>query len=213
MSIKILIFSLTLYLINSLKLKMDGKQKKYCFLKSIYQSQDSLKISYLVSSLGAERVDILVTEKFTGREIYRSRNRDNGNYQTPLLNSGDYELCIYPHSQNKFYVTFDFSSQTQSSVLNGLAVDKEVKNMEYGVLELDRLFKNFQEQLNFIIDRRNHHTTILSEIVGEIKIISTIKILILICLSVFQVFVIKKFFGTEKRVTKIKGTFGNNDTL
>ena len=92
---------------------------------------------------------------------------------------------------------------SNSAVTKDLAKDKEVKGIKNGVLDLEKLFNDFEKNLKFIVDRRNHHHTILQDIVGSIKIISGIKILIIILLSIFQVFIITKFFGTNKRVSTI----------
>ena len=92
-----------------------------------------------------------------------------------------------------------------------MAKDKEVKGIKYGVLDLERLFNDFEKNLKFIVDRRNHHHTILQDVVGSIKTISAIKILVIIFLSLIQVFIITKFFGADKRVSTIKA--GTKDLL
>ena len=100
---------------------------------------------------------------------------------------------------------------SDSAVTKDLAKDKEVKGIKNGVLDLEKLFNDFEKNLKFIVDRRNHHHTILKDVVGSIKTISVIKILIIIVLSMFQVFIITKFFGTDKRVTTVKA--GNKEFL
>lgn len=199
--------------ITPIKVKVNEKQRKYCFTKTIFNDQDSLKIYYLITSGKKERLDITLKEKITGRELYREHNKQSGEYQTPLINSGNYEMCLYPQSKNTYYISFEMSSQLESGVLKDLAKDKELKEMEGGVLNLEKLFEEFEKNLNFIVDRRNHHTSILKEMVESIKIISSIKILVLIVLSVFQIVIIRKFFGKEKRVSKIKAKLGDSDIL
>ena len=70
-----------------------------------------------------------------------------------------------------------------------------------------------EKNLKFIADRRNHHHTILQDVASSIKTISNIKILIIISLSLFQIFIVTKFFGTDKRVSTIKAGTGNKDLL
>ena len=43
--------------------------------------------------------------------------------------------------------------------------------------------------------------------INSIKTLSYIKIGILILLSVFQIFVIQRYFGKDKRITKLPGAF------
>ena len=78
----------------------------------------------------------------------------------------------------------------ESAVSKDLAKDKEVKGIKNGVVDLEKLFNDFEKNLKFIVDRRNHHHTILKDIVGSIKTISAIKILIIVLLSIFQVLIL-----------------------
>ena len=128
-----------------------------------------------------------------------------------MLPSGEYTLCFEPRTANKYYITFDMQLTSDSSVNQDLANDKEVKNIKNGVLDLDNLFNEFEKNLKFIVDKRNHHYTILKNAVESLKNITFIKIIIIISLSAFQVFIITKFFKKEKRVSNIKA--GNKDFL
>ena len=149
--------------------------------------------------------------KLVRKILYQEITKQRGEYQTDVIPSGDYTLCFSPRTTNEYYVTFDMQIAGDSSVTKDLAKDKEVKNIKNGVIELEKLFNDFEKNLKFIVDRRNHHHTILKDVVGSIKTISAIKILIIISLSLFQVFIITKFFGTDKRVSTIKA--GTKDML
>ena len=207
---KILIIVCITISISSLKVKINGKQKDYCFTKTIYETEDTIKISFLISSGRTEAINISLKNK-DGKILYQEITKQRGEYQTDVIPSGDYTLCFSPRTTNEYYVTFDMQIAGDSSVTKDLAKDKEVKNIKNGVVELEKLFNDFEKNLKFIVDRRNHHHTILKDVVGSIKTISAIKILIIISLSLFQVFIITKFFGTDKRVSAIKA--GTKDML
>ena len=189
--------------ISSLKVKINGRQKDYCFTKTIYENEDTMKIFFLVSSGKAEQINVTFKNQ-EGKIIYQETTRQRGDYQSDVLPSGDYTLCFSPRTSNEYYVSFDMQIAGESAVTKDLAKDKEVKGIKNGVLDLEKLFNDFEKNLKFIVDRRNHHHTILKDVVGSIKTISFIKILIIIILSMFQVFIITKFFGTDKRVTAVK---------
>ena len=195
---------------NSLKVKINGKQKDYCFTKSIYDIEDTMKIFFLISSGKTEQLNVIFKNK-EGKILYQEVTRQRGEYQTDVLPQGDYTLCFSPRTNNQYYISFDMQLSGDSAVTKDLAKDKEVKGIKNGVLDLEKLFNDFEKNLKFIVDRRNHHHTILQDVVGSIKIISAIKILIIILLSIFQVFIITKFFGTNKRVSTIKA--GSKDLL
>ena len=187
---------------KALKVKINGRQKDYYFTKSIYENEDTMKIFFLISSGRTEQLNVTFKNK-EGKILYQEVTRQRGEYQTDVLPQGDYTLCFSPRTSNQYYISFDMQLSSDSAVTKDLAKDKEVKGIKNGVLDLEKLFNDFEKNLKFIVDRRNHHHTILQDIVGSIKIISGIKILIIILLSIFQVFIITKFFGTNKRVSTI----------
>ena len=195
---------------NELKVKIKGKQKDYCFTKTIYDVEDTIKIFFLISSGKTEQLNVIFKNK-EGKILYQEVTRQRGEYQSDVLPQGDYTLCFSPRTNNQYYISFDIQLASDSSLTKDLAKDKEVKGIKNGVLDLEKLFNDFEKNLKFIVDRRNHHHSILEDVVGSIKKISAIKILIIILVSIFQVFIITKFFGSDKRVSAIRP--GNKDIL
>ena len=209
---KIITILLTITFSAALKVKINGKQKDYCFTKSIYDLEDTIKIFFLISSGKTEQLNVIFKNK-EGKILYQEVTRQRGEYQSDVLPQGDYTLCFSPRNSNQYYVSFDIQVASDSDLTKDLAKDKEVKGIKNGVLDLEKLFNDFEKNLKFIVDRRNHHHSILEDVVGSIKKISAIKILIIILVSIFQVFIITKFFGTNKRVSAIKTGTGTKDIL
>ena len=209
---KILIIICIIISSNALKVKVNGKQKDYCFTKSIYDEEDTMKIFFLISSGRTEQLNVVFKNE-QGKILYQEVTRQRGEYQSDVIPRGDYTLCFSPRTTNEYYISFDMQLSEESAVSKDLAKDKEVKGIKNGVVDLEKLFNDFEKNLKFIVDRRNHHHTILKDIVGSIKTISAIKILIIVLLSIFQVFIITKFFGNDKRVSTIKAGTGNKDLL
>ena len=207
---KLLIILTIIISISSLKVKVNGKKKEYCFTKTIYEEQDTMKIFFLISSGRSEHVSVTFKNN-DGKLLYEEEARQRGEYQSDVIPAGDYSLCFTSHTNNEYYITFDMQIAGESAVTKDLAKDKEVKGIKNGVVDLEKLFNDFEKNLKFIVDRRNHHHTILKDVIGNIKTISAIKILIIITLSLFQVFIITKFFGSDKRVSTIKT--GSKDIL
>ena len=208
--LKLFLFSYIIISSNALKVKINGNQRDYCFTKTIYETEDTMKIFFLISSGKSEQLNVTFKNK-EGKILYQEVTRQRGEYQTDVLPQGDYTLCFSPRTNNQYYISFDMQVSSDSAVTKDLAKDKEVKGIKNGVLDLEKLFNDFEKNLKFIVDRRNHHHTILGDVVSSIKIISVIKIIIIILLSIFQVFIITKFFGTNKRVSTIKA--GSKDLL
>ena len=202
---KIFIFLSVILSITSIKVHITGRKTNYCFTKVLYAGKDTLKISYIVSSSKKENLDIILKTS-NGTELYKKKNLQNGEYQSDVLESGDYTLCFIPRIQSEYYITFEILSSYELSSSKDLTKDKEVKGMISEVTELEKLFFEFQNNLKFIVDRRNHHHFILKDIVKSVKVISTVKIIIIITLSILQVLIIKKFFGEDKRQVTIKAS-------
>ena len=170
---KIITILLTITFSAALKVKINGKQKDYCFTKSIYDVEDTIKIFFLISSGKTEQLNVIFKNK-EGKILYQEVTRQRGEYQSDVLPQGDYTLCFSPRNSNKYYVSFDIQVASDSDLTKDLAKDKEVKGIKNGVLDLEKLFNDFEKNLKFIVDRRNHHHSILEDVVGSIKKISAI---------------------------------------
>ena len=73
---KFFIFLSLIISIISLKVKVDGSQKEYCFTKPIEQ-QDTMKIFFLISSGKTEQVDVIFKDQ-SGRILYQESVKQGG---------------------------------------------------------------------------------------------------------------------------------------
>lgn len=92
----LLIFTLIIT-ISSLKVKLNGKQKDYCFTKTTYE-EDTIKINFLVSSGKSEQITVTFKNE-QQKIIYQETARQRGEYQSDVLPAGDYTLCLSPVPQ------------------------------------------------------------------------------------------------------------------
>ena len=152
---------------------------------------------------------ILVTSSGDGKDLYVEKEAQNGEYKSEILPIGEYSLCFKSLESNEFFISFEFYSYNENGIVKELAQDKEVKQMSEGVNELKASFQSFEKNFRFIVDRRTRHTTILTDIITSIKQLTFLKMAIILVLSVFQVIVIQRFFGPDKRVTTVKGAFSD----
>ena len=209
MKLKFLIITLIIsyYKTRQTLLLIEKTKKRYCFSKDIEDENDYLEMSYTISSNKKETIYVTLMQKRGGKTIFKQEKKQSGNFKTNILEYGTYELCFYPVTKNDFYLSFEFFSYQETGVIKDLAIDKEFKNMSYGVKQLQLAINDFDKNLGFLTDRRTRHHVILTEMIQSIKTLSYVKIAILILLSLFQIFVIRKFFGKDKRVTKLPGAF------
>ena len=149
----------------------------------------------------------MLTKKKENKILFQQDRKQSGNYKSEVLELGIYELCFYPNTKSDFYLSFEFYSYQETGVIKDLAIDKEFKNMSLGVQQLKLAINEFDKNLGFLTDRRSRHHIILTNMIDSIKKLSYIKIIILVLLSLFQIFIIQRFFGKDKRVTKLPGAF------
>ncbi len=192
---------------NQTLLLIQKTKKRYCFSKEIVEEQDYIEVSYIISSSKKESIYVLLTEKKGNNILFQQDRKQSGNFKTEILELGLYELCFYPNTKSDFYLSFEFYSYQETGVIKDLAIDKEFKNMSLGVQKLKLAINEFDKNLGFLTDRRSRHHLILSNMINSIQKLSYIKITILILLSLFQIFIIQRFFGKDKRVTKLPGAF------
>jgi len=188
-------------------LLIQNSKKRYCFTKEIVEEEDYLEVSYIISSSKKESIFVMLTKKKENKILFQQDRKQSGNYKSEVLELGIYELCFYPNTKSDFYLSFEFYSYQETGVIKDLAIDKEFKNMSLGVQQLKLAINEFDKNLGFLTDRRSRHHIILTNMIDSIKKLSYIKIIILVLLSLFQIFIIQRFFGKDKRVTKLPGAF------
>lgn len=196
---------------GELLLQVKGKKKEYCFYKQLFDS-DKIHFTYIVSSENKEQLKVRFYKSEDMTYLYSQDNEQQGEFKSQLLQPGIYALCFYPQERTQYHISFDYYSQAETGIVKEIAHDKEVKQMYEHVVELKTLFQDFEKNFKFLVDRRNSHTGILEDIVHSIKNLTFLKICIIALLSLFQVLVIQKFFGPDKRVSSVKGGFAS-DTL
>jgi hypothetical protein len=188
-------------------LLIQNSKKRYCFTKEIVEEEDYIEVSYIISSSKKESIFVMLTKKKENKILFQQDRKQSGNYKSEVLELGIYELCFYPNTKSDFYLSFEFYSYQETGVIKDLAIDKEFKNMSLGVQQLKLAINEFDKNLGFLTDRRSRHHIILTNMIDSIKKLSYIKIIILVLLSLFQIFIIQRFFGKDKRVTKLPVAF------
>ena len=71
------------------------------------------------------------------------------------------------------------------------------------------LFEEIERNMKFFIERRETHSKILMHIISIIKSLSVYKILVIILVSISQIYLITKLF--RGKGIDIKNTFNEND--
>ena len=191
----------------SLQFKVSGEKQKYCFSKTI-NDNDIISFSYIVSAETSEPINVALTYLVDHKIIFKEEKEEGGSYRSEDgEKGGKYEVCFITNNDHKFYISFDFNTLGEGGNIQELAQDKDVQEMGVELQAVTGAFTEIENNARHINDRRFRHSKILSRIIKSIDDLTFMKIAVVAILSLLQVFIIRRFFGPDKRVSKVKGAY------
>ena len=191
----------------SLQFKVSGEKQKYCFSKTI-NDNDIISFSYIVSAETSEPINVALTYSVDNKIIFKEEKEEGGSYRSEDgEKGGKYEVCFITNNDHKFYISFDFNTLGEGGNIQELAQDKDVQEMGVELQAVTGAFTEIENNARHINDRRFRHAKILRKIIKSIDDLTFMKIAVVAILSLLQVFIIRRFFGPDKRVSKVKGAY------
>jgi hypothetical protein len=82
-----------------------------------------------------------------------------------------------------------------------MAKDENLHEMKKDVSDITLMFEEMEKNVKFIMDRRNKHSAVITDIGYSIRHITYLKIAVVILVSLLQVFLIHRFFGGSKKTS------------
>ena len=198
--------------------------KQVCFKKDL-KPKDSIRLSFAVSSESKKTIDVTLLHVPTKTVTYSAYDKDMGSMEINFIENfkpGTYELCFKPRDGAKRFITFTFSTLYEGLV-SGLQLNQQENNFTEAskdddfkgtlseVIEIKKIFEEMEGNNRQLLDRRNRHLEMFHSIYGSIRMMNLIKFFIIVGMTVFQIVIIRNYFGEDKRVTKLKGI--NKDDL
>ena len=113
-------------------------------------------------------------------------------------------------STNIFSISFSFQTSEEDGELKNIATDTKFKEMKVKIDDLNTRMTTLENNAHNLLNTKFTHFLYLSDYIREIKFLTLIKILIVALVSIFQIYVIQKLFGDDKRMSKIKTSKNNN---
>ena len=191
--------------------------EKYCFKKFI-KAGDQITVSFAITSFPKELIHVDLTYQREKHDmkvmIYQVFDKDVGNYKSQKpLEEGYYDLCFYSKKGKEYYASLEFYTLFEDHNLKEMATDKEIKTINKDIKEMKEAFDRIQINARHLNDRKHWHSSILKDLTESIKRLTYLKIFSVAVLSAFQIYIIQKFFGPDKRVSSIKGAFSDKNIL
>ena len=210
-----IIFSSLLYFSFSFSFNIPDVKDKYCFSKYI-QKGDHITMSFMVSSSQKELIHVSLTfqkdKNSIKQNIYEVREKESGDYNSPdPTEEGYYELCFYSKKGKDIFVNMEFFTLYEEHDIKKIATDKEIKTINNDIKEVRDVVDKIESNARHLNTRKYNHLNILKQYITSIKRLTYLKIFAVALLSLFQIYVVQKFFGPNKRVSTIKGVFSGKD--
>ena len=212
-----IIISLSLSLFHCFSFTVKDTYDKYCFKKYIYEG-DEIAISFVSTSYPKELIKANLTyqkEKYdTKKLIYEVIDKERGDYtQSNISEAGYYELCFYSKKGKQYRASMEFDSFYQEHNIKKLASDKELKAVNKEIKEMKNAIHKMEINSRHITNMNYEHISTMKSLIISIKKLTYLKIFVIALMSLFQIYIIHKLFGPDKRVTKIKGFSDKNNIL
>lgn len=186
-------FFLSLLLISpSLNLMVILDSVPFCITKFIPRT-DTLKLSFQLSSEDSEMETIM--KGFNNETIYSSQlPKDSFEFFT--IRDFTYELCFYLRTGGQSIVSFDFTSYKEQQY--NLVKEEELDLMYRNITTISVLFDEIEQNLKYDIEKRDTHYKNTNDFFGLINKLSISKILGIIILSAFEIYLLKRILSQTK---------------
>lgn len=200
---------------NCFTFGVEDNYEKYCFNKYISQD-DQITFSFVLTSYPKELIHVELTfraDKHDSKKIiYQVLDKDEGSFKSEKLQDiGYYEVCFFSKKGVKYYVSMEFYTLFEDNNIKKLATDKEIKTINKDIFFLKNALNDIEMNSRHINSRNFEHFAAMSILINSIKRLTYLKIFVVAAISLFQIYIIRKFFGPDKRVTTIKGGFNDKE--
>ena len=201
-------FVLLLYFlgnINTFTFGVQKYQREYCFSKEITLNDQRITFNYWTIGEKKEYVDAVLRQMTPKRkDIYSTSKSEMAEFKTNPLMPGKYNLCFYPYSTDPFSISFNYQSSEEDGDSKDIATDTQFKEIKSKMEDIKNGLKTLENNSHKLIHRKFIHFMYLSDYISQIKILTFVKIIIVGLISLFQIYVIRRMFGDDKRMSQIK---------
>jgi hypothetical protein len=188
----------------SIIIETNGKKDVYCFTKFVEEG-DRLNLSYVVTGdENSEKLDAFVKDE-DENTIYNSIQESEGNYSIDVMKAGKHKVCFSALEGKEYFISFEYYTHNEKGHTLDLAKDTNIHDLKKDTSDIALMLEQIEQNTRFIMDRRNKHSEIITEMIGYIQNMTYLKIFIVVLVSLLQVFLIQKFYGgNDKKSTGYK---------
>ena len=197
-----------------------SSKKEYCIYKD-FKLNDSIKLTYIVS--GENELNVVSKVVGPSNTIYDNSQSNSGDFFHDVITEGTYKLCFISSSPNN-NISFEFSSKDEGGYVVNLAKEGLIllilgvfSGMNKNITDISLLFEQIEDQLKHLQTRKLAHNNsnlfynnlVISNLMDSIKQYTIYKLLIILCVSLFQIYIIRKYFENKKVDIKFTNPFND----
>ena len=191
--------------INTFTFWVQKYQREYCFSKDITLTDTRITFNYWTIGEKKEYVDVVLRQMTPKRkDIYSTSKSENAEFRSNPLLPGKYNLCFYPYSTDPFSISFNYQTSEEDGDIKDITTDTQFKEIKTKMDNIKKGIDTLENNSNKLIDRKFIHFVYLSDYISQIKFLTFVKIVIIGVISLFQIYVIRRMFGDDKRMSQIK---------
>jgi hypothetical protein len=183
---------------SSILIGMDGVKKR-CLSKFV-NTYNTLHLSFIVTGDEATQKTSVYLYDPDQNIVFKKENEEEGEFDYQPTKDGDHKLCIHPAHDKPHFISFEFYSKFEAGHILNLAKDENIHDMKKDVSEIALMFEEIEENVRFIMDRRNKHNMLTVDFIESIKHITIFKVVVIGLVSILQIWLIRRFYSSSKKV-------------
>ena len=197
--------------INLFMINLNQYYPQYCFFKIIKEENQRIIFNYATIGEQKELINVTFTQITPKKNIIYSKfYLESDEYNSPELKHGKYNLCFIPNTKNEFKISFNFQTLEEDESMNSIATDTQLKSIVEKVKKIKKGFTNLESNSVNLMNMKYSHLSFLYKYLKQIKDLTFGKLLVISLITLFQIYVIQKMFGEDKRMKRIKAGNINN---
>jgi len=196
-SIFLLLTSSSSSLVQAITVKIDAKAEQ-CFFESVSKENVKVQVQFQVASGGFLDIDF----KMYGPKndlVHQIDRETEGKFTLTAVDAGDYKLCFSNAMSTLTPKVVSFTVHV------GDVMDPHLTKIDHSdpivksIMRLTEGLSEIQNEQKYLRMREHNHRDLAEETNDKILYWSIVEAIVLVIMSVVQVFVLKRFFREDKR--------------
>lgn len=196
--IELLVVICFIQLSLSLTFKIDAHREE-CFYENVEKEHVKVMLQYQVSSGGFLDIDLTVYDP-SNTVIHKSERESEGKVTFNAEKVGHYKICFSNMMSTVTTKTVSFNIHVGDLLDPNLAKLEHLDPIEKSIMRLSEGLSQIQNEQKYLRLREMTHRDITEQTCARLLWWSIFEVIILVFMSVFQVYYLRRFFEVKTKV-------------